>query len=167
MKKIILLIVAALLSATVAHAQAPIRYQGEVDAGYSIGAGVYNQNRTNLHLINGIRFGSYFSMGIGLGFDIYHDRYYGADLLLPIFLNFKGYLPISKKVSTFLSFDVGAGVGLTEGVSDESGLLLNPAIGCAFKTTQKSAILMSVGYNIQEMSGMAIGAVSIKLGYQF
>lgn len=62
MKKIILVLVAAVLSATAANAQVPIRYQGEVNAGYSIGASVYNQNRTNLHLINGIRFGQYFSM---------------------------------------------------------------------------------------------------------
>lgn len=74
---------------------------------------------------------------------------------------------MSKKVSTFLSFDVGGGFGLTEGLSEESGWLFTPAIGCAFKTTQKSAVLVSAGYNLQVLSGMAVGAVSIKLGYQF
>ncbi|WP_418425455.1 hypothetical protein [Alistipes sp.] len=171
MKKIILFFTAVILSATLANAQTPIRYQGEVDAGYSIGTGLLSQNRVNLHWVNGIRVGKYFSTGLGLGFDYYHQMYDKGELVLPIFLNLKGYLPVTEKVSPFFSFDIGASVGLTEGVSGLSGLLCTPAVGCAFKTTKKSAFLVSLGYNVQQISesgvSINVNAVSIKLGYQF
>lgn len=83
----------------------------------------------------------------------------------------KGYLPVSGSVSPYLSFDIGGGVGLTEGVSGLVGMLCTPAIGCAFKTRGKGAFLVSVGYTRQQFSefgnSLNFNAVSVKLGYQF
>ena len=43
MKKLILSAAAAVLSVCAAQAQTPVKYQGEVDLGYSIGVGPVNQ----------------------------------------------------------------------------------------------------------------------------
>ena len=102
MKKLFLLIVTTVISANIAKAQVQVTYQGEVDAGYSIGVGTFATSRVNLHTIQGIRIGEYVSTGLGLGLDYYHEFYDNGELVIPIYLNIKGYLPVSKKVSTFL-----------------------------------------------------------------
>ncbi|WP_295940574.1 hypothetical protein [uncultured Alistipes sp.] len=169
MKKVILLIAAVIMSATFVNAQSLIRYQGEINAGYSIGVGDYAFDRANLHLLNGVRVGQYFSTGIGVGVDYFHAD---DNLFVPVYLNLKGYLPVTEVVSPFLSFDIGASIGVTSDVKKASGLLCVPALGCSFKTTHKSAFLVSVGYTVQKVSksgykGFNANAVTIKLGYQF
>ncbi len=75
MKKLFLLAVAAMMSVSVANAQVPVKYQGEVDLGYSIGVGTFSTGRVNVHTIQGARIGEYFSVGLGLGLDYYHEFY--------------------------------------------------------------------------------------------
>ena len=87
MKKYILLLMAVMFISTSAFSQNKIRYQGEVEAGYTIGVGNLNTNRMNIHMINGIRFNQYASVGIGLGVDIYQKEDLMVEYAIPIFLN--------------------------------------------------------------------------------
>lgn len=170
MKKAILLFAVAIMSVSAASAQKLVRYQGEVDAGYALGVGNLAIDRVNVHVINGVKVGKYFSTGIGLGIDYYHEDGESA-LVLPIFLNLKGYLPVTERVSPFFSFDIGAGIGMSDAFDGLSGALYTPAVGCAFKMGAKKALLVSLGYNIQQFSesGVSINmkAVSLKVGFQF
>ncbi|WP_418451287.1 hypothetical protein [Alistipes sp.] len=174
MKKIFLLAFAmASLGVFSAYAQQPsVRYQGEADAGYAVGVGTFSSGRANLHLINGVGVGRFFSAGIGLGVDYWHELSDNGELSMPVFLNLKGYLPVSEKVRPFLSLDLGVSVGLTEGLSEMSGLLCTPAIGVAVGVGNSgNALIFSIGYNMQQWSesgfGINTNALNIKLGFQF
>lgn len=177
--KIGVLIVLFLAVTGIAVAQnSKVKYQGNVEVGYSVGVGNFGLDRINLHTIQGIRVGKYFSTGVGIGLDYYHsyDRYVNPDytdseLSMPIFWNGKGYLPVSKKASLFFSMDIGASIGLTDGMSDMKGLLLTPALGMSFTLSGKKAITFSLGYNYQEWSESILtindDAISVKVGFQF
>ena len=54
MKKLFLLL-AAICVASSAFAQTPIKYQGEVDLGYSLGVGEFATGRVNIHTIHGAK----------------------------------------------------------------------------------------------------------------
>ena len=105
MKKLFLLAVAAMMSVSIANAQVPVKYQGEIDLGYSIGVGTFSTGRVNVHTIQGARIGEYFSAGLGLGLDYYHEFYEQGELAIPIYLNLKGYLPVFEKVSPYFSLN--------------------------------------------------------------
>lgn len=166
MKKLLLLVAMATMSICTANAQVPVKYHGEVDLGYSIGVGTFATGRVNIHTIQGVQIGKYFSTGIGLGLDYYHEFYEKGELTIPIYLNLKGYLPISKKVAPYFSFDIGAGVGATSGVTGMSGLYCTPAVGI-----KAGKFKAQLGYNIQRVSESGIGfnmnAIQIKVGLMF
>ncbi len=164
MKKLILSAAAAVLSVCAAQAQTPVKYQGEVDLGYSIGVGTFGTGRVNLHTVQGVKVGRHFSTGLGQGFDLYHEG--ATDLILPIYVNFKGYLPVSEKVAPYLSLDIGGGIGLTENLNGLSGLCLTPAVGI-----RAGMFKAQLGYNIQQLSELGasinFNAIQIKVGVVF
>lgn len=164
MKKLLLTAIAATVSLCAVHAQVSVKYQGEVDLGYSIGVGELATGRVNLHTIQGVKIGDYFSTGVGLGVDCYHEG--EAELMIPVYLNLKGYLPVSEKVSPYLSFDIGAGIGATEGVSGLSGMMVTPAIGI-----KAGKFKAQIGYNVQQLSDSGVSvnfnALQIKVGLMF
>lgn len=172
MKKKLLLLTVVLISIIgTANAQSTkVKYQGDVQLGYSVGIGTFAADRVNLHMINGVRINEYFSTGVGIGLDYY--CYNMSELTMPIFLNAKGYLPVSKKTNLFLSMDLGCSVGLTEGFSGMSGFMMTPAIGASFKVANAKAITVSLGYNYQAWSAGGLlsvntDALSLKVGFAF
>lgn len=166
MKKLFFGAIAAVMFVNFANAQVSIKYQGEVDAGYSIGVGTFSTGRVNLHTIQGVKIEKYASFGLGIGLDYYHEFYEKGELAIPIYLNMKGYLPVSEKVSPYFSFDIGVGVGATEGVSGLSGMYCTPAIGINVRKFKAQ-----LGYNVQRISESGIGinmnAIQVKLGIRF
>lgn len=163
MKKLLVLAAAAVVSFGAA-AQTPVGYQGEVDLGYSVGVGTFATGRINLHTVHGVKVGKYFSAGVGLGLDMYHEG--GFEMMMPVYLNLKGYLPTGTKATPYLSMDIGAGVGVTEGVSGASGFYFTPAVG-----VKVGAFKAQVGYNVQRLSeagfGVSMNAFQIKVGVVF
>lgn len=166
MKKLIIAAALAVMATSFANAQIPVQYQGEVDAGYSIGTGTFASNRVNLHTVQGVKIGQYFSTGIGIGLDYYHQMSDNGELIVPIYLNLKGYLPVSEKIIPYLSFDIGAGIGATTGVSGLSEVTYTPALGVRI-----GMFKAQIGYNVQRLSqsgiGFNMGAVQIKAGIVF
>ena len=170
MKKLLLFVVGAVLTISAVSAQ-NVKYQGEVNVGYSIGVGTAPVNRANLNTIQGVKVGDYFSIGAGLGLDwwkgLYADYWQGqgkadrGELSVPIFLNVKGYLPVNERVAPYLSFDVGYNAGLTEGLEGFGGLLLTPAAGVMIGHFKVEA-----GITIQKVADnlLNINANAIKLG---
>ncbi len=157
----LLLIVTSLISA---NAQVTAKYQGEVDLGYSIGVGTFSTNRVNLHTVQGVKIADYFSAGLGLGLDYYHEG--SGELFVPIYLNMKGYIPVTDKLSPFVSLDLGYGIGATEGVSGSGGFLWSPSVGLRYDHFK-----FQVGYTSQRISESGIGlnmnAVQFKIGIAF
>ncbi len=164
MKKLLLSILCVICVALQAIAQTPIKYQGEVDLGYSLGVGTFATGRINVHTIQGVKVGNYFSAGVGVGADLYHEG--GMDVMIPIYLNLKGYLPTKSKVTPYASFDIGAGIGASEYVKGVSGMLITPAIGVKF-----GMFKFQLGYNVQKVSesgvSVNLNAIQLKLGVIF
>lgn len=163
MKKLLFSALVALLTIGATNAQAPVKYHGEVDLGYSIGVGTFATGRVNLHTIQGVQVGKYFSTGIGLGLDLYHE---GPELMIPIYLNLKGYLPVAAKVCPYFSFDIGAGIGASTGLSGLSGVTYTPAVGI-----KAGRFKAQIGYNAQCLSdsgvSITMGALQLKAGVMF
>lgn len=176
MKKFLFVLIFSGFITSATEAQVKVRYQGDVQAGYSIGIGTFKHDRINLHFVNSARIGNYFSAGLGLGLDYYtavvNANGEDPELVLPIYFNARGYLPASEKTELFLSADIGTSIGLTEGVSGSNGFLFTPSIGARFKTGSKNAITIGFGYVLQEWSAGGIfnvntDAIQIKVGYSF
>jgi len=53
MKKVIILVIVSAMSVFTTMAQTSVKYNGEINAGYSIGVGSYPVNRVNLNTIQG------------------------------------------------------------------------------------------------------------------
>lgn len=174
MKKISLLLTLVLMTIVgTASAQSKnVKYQGDVQVGYSIGIGTFAADRINLHMVNGVRINKYFSTGVGLGLDCFTNLDGYSELALPVFLNAKGYLPVSEKTDLFLSMDLGCSIGLTEGISGMSGFMMTPTVGASFKVANSKAITISLGYNYQSWSAGGLlsvntDALSLKVGFVF
>ena len=163
MKKLLILFIATAVSAATAEAKIPVRYQGEVDAVLSVGVGNLATQRAGVHTIHGVRLGQYFSTGIGIGADFYTMD---GEVVMPLYVNMKGYLPTNRKATPFVSLDLGAGLGVSNDVAGFSGLYCTPAVGVKVRKFK-----VQLGYNIQQIAvsgfGFSMGAVQLKLGCMF
>ena len=159
-KRVLMLMLFAVICNVSSFAQTDVKYHAEVDLGYSTGVGEWCFERVNLHTVQGVKIGNNFSVGLGLGVDYYYDL---EEAFMPITVNAKGYLPVSNKVSPFISLDLGYGVGLS---NSGSGFTYTPAIG-----VKLSKFKIQVGYNCQKIteSGLSLnmGAIQLKLGFMF
>ena len=163
MKKLFLFWVAAVCVALSASAQTPVKYHGEVDLGYSLGVGMFSTDRVNIHTIQGVKFGEYFSTGIGIGADYYIS---GQHMTIPLYLNLKGYIPTKSKATPFASLDIGTGIGVAGIFKNGTGLMMTPAVG-----VQVGMFKFQLGYNLQQLteSGISVGfnALQLKMGVIF
>ncbi len=164
MKKIkSLLLSLCLLGATTSFAQdTEIKYQGEVDLGYSFGVGTFSLDRVNLHTVHGAKINQYFSLGAGLGLDYYYSDG-ESEIMMPIYVNAKGYLPVNEKFSPYASLDLGYGIGVT---TEYGGFYWSPAVGIKYNKFK-----FQIGYSNQRISesgiGFDMGAVQFKIGIAF
>ena len=162
MKKILSFVVAFFMFGIASSYAQSVEYQGEVDLGYSFGIGDFGIDRINLHTVQGAKIGDHFSLGAGLGVDWYYNEY-GSDIMLPIYLNAKGYLPVSDKFSPFASLDLGYGVGVT---TNASGFYWSPSIGIKY-----SKLKVQIGYVSQSLSdsgvSVSMSAFQFKVGLVF
>ena len=181
MKKLLILTAIIVACTQICHAQSTPKYQGEANLGYSIGVGALGFNKVNLHTVQGIKVGEYVSAGVGLGLDwwrgIYKDyweekgQFDSGELTLPIYLNVKGYLPMSKNTAPYISCDLGYATGITKGVKNLAGLYFSPAVGFKFNSFKAE-----LGFTLQKVADEyveylygtnAATAFKISIGYFF
>lgn len=145
-----------------------VKYLGEVYLGESFCI-VDAESRFNIHTVHGVKIGDYFSAGIGTGVDIYYEDDLEYSMMqIPIFLNVKGYLPLSQKVSLYASMDGGK----TFGVGDSSGLtswMYVPAVGVKIKFINIQLGYVLQRYTIKELDWRNIDgdALQLKVGFVF
>ena len=110
-------------------------------------------------------------------------------LTLPIFLDFRGYLPLQNdKIAPFIMFRFGYAFNLSDGFSG-MGIYLNPAVGLKIKFSPQFGAHFSLGYAYQSYGGIpkeggygywyikdssndkyeakGAGGISLKLGIEF
>jgi hypothetical protein len=149
-------------------------YKGIAEVGYDIGTGNYGMDRLKLYFINGYQVNPYFSLGCGTGLQYYFDA---EAALIPIFADFRVHF-MDNKVSPYLSLGVGYSFDATNSFKGV-GFLLIPTMGVSFKVSEKSAMNIGLGYEIQRMKFIYYdwyyydesmensGAASINVGISF
>lgn len=147
-------------------------YKGIVELGYQIGAGYYGMDRLKLNIINGYQINPYFSLGFGTGLRYYFDA---EAALIPVFADFRANF-MNNKISPYLSLGVGYSFDATNDFAGV-GFLLNPTVGVSFKVSDKSAMNVGLGYEMQKIDyygGYSYysrsensGAISINVGISF
>ena len=121
------------------------RYQGEVNAGYALGLDGA-ADRVIFETIHGVRINKYAFVGIGIGFNSYKDILTdisfdrrgniksietGWGITLPVFLDIKGYYPVTKDFAPYIDLGLGCSTGVME--IEGSGFLANIGFGMNYK----------------------------------
>ncbi len=146
-----------------------------VEMGYLLGVGDYDLDRVKFDIIIGYQLNPYFSLGVGAGGRFYTDA---EKLLVPFFADFRIY-PLKKNISPYLSLGIGYSFDV-ENDFEGVGLLLSPAIGANFKISNKTAVYVGIGYEMQNIKisyydylgrydekEESLGAVCFNLGVSF
>ncbi len=148
-------------------------YRGIVELGYQIGTGDYGMDRLKLNIINGFQINPNFSIGFGTGLRYYFDA---EAAVIPVFADFRGNF-INNMISPYLSLGIGYSFDATNDF-EGLGFLLNPMVGLSFIVSEKSAINVGLGYEMQKMKVYYIdyygysssensGAICINFGISF
>lgn len=143
-----------------------VEYIGEIDLGYSVGVGEdwASFDRINIHTVHGVKFGQYASTGLGTGLDMFMFDGEVSDYVIPVFVNAKGYLPITSRISPYISCDIGAGFLFDKDFNsaDEVGFVCAPAVGILL-----NCFKVQVGYNLYKFEDLNFGAIQFKIGFVF
>jgi len=112
---------------------------------------MYKADRLKLDIINGFQINPYFSLGIGVG-----ARYYSAQqaLLVPIFLDIRTNFT-NKPLSPYLAVGVGYSIVASNDFKDV-GLMLNPSAGISIRISDKSAMNVGLGYELQNLRNVQL-----------
>lgn len=166
-KSIFLLI---MLSGLSTHAIAQFgktkKFYNLTEFGYLTGIGSYKIDGTKVSN-NGhayrlrTQFGSFItpklSLGIGIGLDGYHQPSYNT---CPTFVDVHYYLNDQKK-TMFIFGDFGYAIEL--GPEFSGGPMMNSGIGYK-RTMNKSSLLFSLGYNIQQIRNVSFTIIDVGTG---
>lgn len=152
------------------HSYPASGYRGRVEVGYEVGVGSLAMDRLKLNIINGYQINEYFTLGVGTGVRYYLDA---EEILVPIYGDFKANYMIGDKITRFVSLGVGYTFNGSDDFSDV-GLFLSPTIGLSYQLSNRNAINISLGYEVQKLDvtdeilkSINAGAVSINVGISF
>ena len=92
-------------------------------------------------------------------------------MMLPIFADIRGYLPMPSPITPFASLKVGYTFNLSDSFG-AAGIYMAPSVGAKYNITPKIGLTFSVGYTFQGLgeSGRVTaegGATTIKGGYGY
>lgn len=110
------------------------RYQGEVNVGYGFGGKVKIEGekfdaeygREFVETIHGIRINKYAFAGLGAQLQYIDDP---EVLMLPLFIDLKGYYPIGKRFAPYIFVDLGYSLGVSDGDGDLDGFFASYGLG--------------------------------------
>ena len=149
-------------------------YAGSIEAGYGIGVSGYG-GRFEFDVVNGYQFNPYFYLGFGIGVNVWTN---GSDIVtLPFFAHLRANF-MDRPVSPFFALSAGYNVSVTSDV--KGGFMVEPALGVAFRTSNRNAVTLGIGYSGQRYKEegyryyygyydetLWISAIRIKVGFTF
>ena len=115
-----------------------LKYQGEVNTSFSFSIDEETSN-LNLEVINGVRFSRYFFAGAGIGATA---SFSDEAIIFPIFVDLKGYMPVSRKVDLMAGVDVGTKLDYTYDMT--GGFLFRPEFGLNFPLKRKVGLKLTL-----------------------
>lgn len=147
------------------------RYRGMVDAAYISGIGSKKANFLEISTTQGVKYGSIFFMGIGLGVDFMNtdvnsgayqpigNNYTTSAVMIPMFTDFRLNFGSTSSTNVFIDLKLGAGfyvsdkyIQVGDGYMNSSqSFLLRPTIGARIpvsKNSPKYAVNVGVCYQL-------------------
>ena len=124
-------------------------YKGIVEFGYHIGVGDNGIDRYGLNVINGYQINPYISLGFGIGLRNYSPNW----KVVPLFADFRMRFDDDNNVASYLCLGIGYSLNAANfkrfrGV----GFFFNPTMGVSFRLSNRSAINVGLGYEMQKMT---------------
>ena len=153
------LIILAMFMIAGFSANAQSRYSGEVDFGYSLSLDeVFDQ--VGVSTTHGISINERLFLGAGVGVNYAYDI---EQVMMPVYANLKGFLPLSEKTSFFASADVGYTIGFDNDYlgGSVSGFYCCPAVG-----VKLNKFKVQVGYSML-VDYITLGCMQFKVGFAF
>ena len=146
-----------------------LKYQGEVNTSFSFSIDEETSN-LNLEVINGVRFSRYFFAGAGIGATA---SFSDEAILFPIFVDLKGYMPVSRKMDLMAGVDVGTKLDYTYDMT--GGFLFRPEFGLNFPLKGKVGLKLTLLYELYNFKTTILDAqvkcrlneIGIKFGVSF
>lgn len=146
-----------------------LKYQGEVNTSFSFSIDEETCN-LNLEVINGVRFSRYFFAGAGIGATA---SFSDEAILFPIFVDLKGYMPVSRKMDLMAGVDVGTKLDYTYDMT--GGFLFRPEFGLNFPLNRKVGLKLTLLYELYNFKTTILDAqvncrlneIGIKFGVSF
>lgn len=148
-------------------------YKWFIDAGAAVGVGTYGNGAVTMSTTHGYQFNPYFYAGAGLALE-YHTGW--EKVFVPIYINGRVNF-MTSRVTPF--FDMKLGYSAFDG----SGFYMSPSAGVTISFSQKLALNVGLGYNMQMaefqslggysgryyrvMSNEVIGGIIFKVGIEF
>lgn len=172
------LLVAALLSVgasnVIAQESQEVKYQGEFNISTAICAAEDIQNPFNFETIHGIRVNKHISVGVGLGFNLFREKWYNDDFknsfIIPLFVDVKWYI-LDRKISPYVSLDMGYNFGVGNKYGGCAGMYTAPGAGVSFKLKGKGAFNLGLalknnaldarGYDEENLTSLAFKAAIV------
>lgn len=200
MKKIILLLAAAVLAAPVTFAQklsvtninrektyktsthtVDIWYEGELNVGFATGGKLKwddggekdktNYSRPFISTVHGVRITKYGFVGLGAGVQYAFGRIYKDNpesdnwktVMIPVFLNLKGYYPVNDNFAPYISVSLGSGICAASSQNDSGS-----EHGYSWESKLKGGFYgeYGVGFNYKRLNfGLGIQHQGMKFTY--
>ncbi|PKP23328.1 MAG: hypothetical protein CVU06_08820 [Bacteroidetes bacterium HGW-Bacteroidetes-22] len=142
------------------------RYNGILEAGFYLGTQTHSIGMLDTYFISGRQWTPNLSFGIGTGLHYIYDP---GQAIIPLFLDLRYFLS-DKKLSPCLITDFG--VNFDTQNSFETGIMAKLALGLRYKVSPKSALNLSLGFEIYQIDQVAYvrrntGTVGLALGFSF
>ena len=140
-------------------------YQGEVNFGYGLAGSIsYNGesadaefSRVFIETIHGARITKYAFVGLGTGVQYALDY---EEAIIPVFLDLKGYYPVSDDFAPYVAFDLGYGIGTSD---FDGGFYGSFGAGLNYRKLN-----FGLGYQMQGIGeGAKLGSFFLKVGLKF
>jgi len=167
MKKVVIIFAFAAIGLFCQDLYSQSKYQGETSVGMAFG--VSHRSDTKIvvgETIHGIRFSNYFFAGIGIAAHYYWDM---SEVVMPGFLNIKGYYPLNSKFSPYASVD--AGLGWKFGIGGGGGVYFSQGIGLNVKMNWIDSMNFALVFQSQDFSAkpkaITYNYILLKVGIQF
>lgn len=167
-----------------------IWYQGELNFGYGVGGKVKYDgesmdakfSRAFIETIHGVRVTQYAFAGVGLGFQYAYDEKNAVGLeeggvgMIPLFLDLKGYYPVTETFAPYVAIDLGYGMPVIgasgeDGEKLKGGFYASYGIGLNYKKLNFGLGWQHQGFHYEwdgeKSDGFSINSFFVKVGVKF
>ena len=163
-----------------------IWYEGELNLGYGMGGTLkYDGDsedakyaRPFIETVHGVRITKYAFAGLGVGFQYAYDENWEVGMM-PVFLDLKGYYPVTEHFAPYVAIDLGFSSGLvgtkdymdTEGLDLKGGFYASYGIGLNYRRLNFGLGWQHQGmkfkYDGKNGDGFSVNSFFVKIGLKF